>query len=91
MLLIDLNYVIVGMAEEVGRQRLGRESVAHSSARAERAKMRIVPPTRPRGRSRMKEVSSTAENHPEPVADYELEIHYEPNPQFGESYLEEEQ
>jgi hypothetical protein len=89
MIEFHLNYVIVGMEEEVGRQRLRRESVAYSSARAERAKNCIVPPTCPRGR--IKEVSSTAENHPEPVADHELEIHSEPNPQFGENYMEEEE
>ncbi|KAK2387554.1 hypothetical protein QL285_061320 [Trifolium repens] len=74
------------MEEEVGRKRLGRESVAHSSARRERAKNRAVPPTRARGR--MKEVSSTAENHPEPVAEHDFEIHSEANP-LGDNAMEE--
>ncbi|KAK2416881.1 hypothetical protein QL285_039233 [Trifolium repens] len=39
----------------------------------------------------MKEVSSTAENHPELVADHDFEIHSEPNPQFAENDMEEEQ
>jgi hypothetical protein len=78
--------LIVGMEEEVGRKRLGRESVAHSSARRERAKNRAVPPTRARGR--MKEVSSTAENHPEPVAEHDFEIHSEANP-LGDNAVEE--
>jgi hypothetical protein len=77
------------MEEELGRKRLGRESVAHSSARRERAKTRVVPPTRARGR--MKEVSSTEENHPELVADHDFEIHSESNPQFAENDMEEEQ
>ncbi|KAK2455628.1 protein MAINTENANCE OF MERISTEMS [Trifolium repens] len=74
------------MEEEVGRKRLGRESVAHSSARRERAKNRAVPPTRARGR--MKEVSSTAENHPEPVAEHDFEVHSEANP-LGDNAMEE--
>jgi hypothetical protein len=79
--------LIVGMEEEVGRKRLGRESVAHSSARRERAKNRAVPPTRARGR--MKEVSSTAENHPEPAAEHDFEIHSEANPPLGDNAMEE--
>jgi hypothetical protein len=42
----------------------------------------------------MKEVSSTAENHPKSVPEHELEIHYEPNPQQAEveeNYMDEEQ
>ncbi|KAK2417027.1 protein MAINTENANCE OF MERISTEMS [Trifolium repens] len=74
------------MEEEVGRKRLGRENVAHSSARRERAKNRVVPPTRARGR--MKEVSSTAENHPGHVAEHDFEIHSEPNP-LGDNDMEE--
>jgi hypothetical protein len=50
------------MIDEFGKQRLGRESVAHSSARAERAKNRVIPPTRTRTRSKLKEVSSTHYN-----------------------------
>ncbi|KAK2355316.1 protein MAIN-LIKE [Trifolium repens] len=67
------------MSDEVGRKRLGRESVAHSSARAERAKNRVIPSTRTRKRSKLKEVSSTAENQPEGVPEVEFEIHSQPN------------
>jgi hypothetical protein len=83
-----LFYVLVGTTDEVARQRGGRDSVAHSSARRERVRNRVVPPTRRRGR--MKEVSSTAENHPEPVAEHELEIHSAPNLEQADT-MEEEQ
>ncbi|KAK2415979.1 protein MAIN-LIKE [Trifolium repens] len=36
----------------------------------------------------MKEVSSTAENHPDPVAEHDFEIHSEPNP-LGDNDMEE--
>jgi hypothetical protein len=67
------------MTDEVGRKRLGRESVAHSSARAERAKNRVIPSTRTRKWSKLKEVSSTAENQPDSVPEAEFEIHSQPN------------
>jgi hypothetical protein len=67
---------VVGMTNEVGRQQEGRESFVHSSTRRERD----IPPTRKRGK--LKEVSSTTENQPEPVP--ELEIYSEPNLEIGE-------
>jgi hypothetical protein len=54
---------VVGMTDEVGRKRVGRESVAHSSARAERAKNRVIPSTRTRKRSKLKEVSCNTSTH----------------------------
>jgi hypothetical protein len=66
------------MTDEVGRQQGERESVAHSSARADR----VIQPTRKQGR--IKEVSTMAENHREPVLESELEIHSEPNTQHAE-------
>jgi hypothetical protein len=37
----------------------------------------------------MKEVSSTAENHPEPAAEHDFEIHSEANPPLGDNAMEE--
>ncbi|MCI87672.1 hypothetical protein A2U01_0108957, partial [Trifolium medium] len=50
--------------KEVGRKRAGRDSVAHGSAHRERG----VPQTTRKKRTggKMKEVSSTAENQPDP-------------------------
>ncbi|KAK2444898.1 hypothetical protein QL285_015888 [Trifolium repens] len=67
------------MTDEVGRQRLGRESLAHSSARAERAKNCVIPPIRTHKRSKWKKVSSTDKNQLEGVLEAEFEIHSQPN------------
>ncbi|KAK2443723.1 hypothetical protein QL285_014802 [Trifolium repens] len=61
--------------DEVTRKRAGRDSVAHSSARRERALAQSSKPKRTGGR--IKEVSSTAENHPDPVPDHETTLETE--------------
>jgi hypothetical protein len=61
--------------DEVTRKRAGRDSVAHSSARRERSLAQASKPKRTGGR--IKEVSSTAENHPDPVPDHETTLETE--------------
>ncbi|KAK2436990.1 hypothetical protein QL285_021933 [Trifolium repens] len=65
--------------DEVTRKRAGRDSVAHSSARRDKERERaLAQPSKPkRTGGKMKEVSSTAENHPDPVPDHETTLETE--------------